>query len=287
MRLEFLKGGMLTTIQDLGRPDGALIGMPYSGVMDRTSFRLANQIVGNPENTAVLEITVIGPKIKFFDQGFIAISGADISPKINGFDIQNNSLYKVNTGDVLSFGQLKIGCRAYLAVQGVLDVPLYLGSKSTYLYSKKGGYEGRALEKGDVLDVQPLLFISQYSNKIVFDDFKSNQFKISKGPEFDMFSLDDIDVLLKNKFQILGSSNRMGFRLSGDKKIEPSKDIISSGVVRGTMQVSNSGELIVLMADAPVTGGYPRIAVLSDLSIDALAQKQIGDKISFCLDQTK
>lgn len=285
MRIEFLKGGMLTTVQDLGRPDGALMGMPYGGVMDRTSFRLSNHIVGNPENSAVFEITMIGPTIKFIDGGYVAICGADITPNINGFDVKNNLRYKVCSGDVLSFGRLKQGCRAYLAIQGVINVPIYLGSRSTYMYSQKGGYKGRALKKGDIIEVLPLVYQACIEKTILDDVFEIDKLIVTKGPEFQMFSQEDIDVILTNEFQILKDSNRMGCRLSGGEKLDPSKDMISSGTVRGTIQVSNSGELLVLMADSPTTGGYPRIAVLLDKFVDVLAQKQIGDKVTFCLQQ--
>ena len=283
--IEILAGGLFTTVQDLGRPSGSLVGFPWGGVMDRRSAKYANSLVGNSSVTALLEITLVGPKIRFEDNRTIAITGADLSPSINNKRIYNDSVITVSKGDVLSFGKTNSGCRAYLAISGGINVPLILGSSSTYIYASIGGYKGRNLKKGDILILHR--FNNDSSNK---RERLSSTRTISSpciipclcGPEYDLFSNELKEQLENTIFNINPQSNRMGYRLDLEKPMHHTiPEIISSGTVRGTIQLPTSGNPIVLMADSPTTGGYPRIANCTEEGTDLLAQCKPGDSIIF------
>ena len=283
--IEILAGGLFTTVQDLGRPSGSLGGFPWGGVMDRRSAKYANSLISNSSVTALLEITLIGPKIRFEDNRSIAITGADLSPSINNRRIYNDTLITINKGDVLSFGKTNSGCRAYLAINGGINVPLVLGSTSTYTYAKMGGYKGRNLMKGDVLNLHA---VSNNSFKKI-EKLSSTRI-ISQpciipclyGPEYDLFSNELKEQLENTIFKINAQSNRMGYRLDLEQPMTHKvPEIISSGTVRGTIQLPTSGNPIVLMADSPTTGGYPRIANCTEEGTDLLAQCKPGDSIIF------
>lgn len=281
--IEVIKPGFLTTIQDYGRPSGGDAGMPWSGVMDRHSYQLVNQLLGMSAMDAVLEIALTGPTLRVDSAVDIAISGADISPKINGELVSNHRVYGLQAGDVLSFGKLNNGARAYVGFSKVIDVPLVQNSKSTYLYSKLGGFYGRALKKGDTLtltepktrkkDAKPSLNpIDIYAPLVV---------QVMKGPEFGLLNQVQQEELMSQIYQVDHQSNRMGIRLSGDPISDPLSGIQSSGIVRGTVQLPPSGLPIILMADAPTTGGYLRVLNCGDDSINQIAQLNAGDSLVF------
>jgi biotin-dependent carboxylase-like uncharacterized protein len=151
MAIKVVNPGLLTTVQDQGRFGMYAIGMPPSGAMDVFSYRVANYLVGNEENAAVLETTYFGPKLEFTDDAVIAITGADAPPKINGKGVATWEGLQIKAGDVLSFDYLRHGARSYLAIAGGIDVPLVLGSRSTYPLTGIGGFKGRKLQVGDIL----------------------------------------------------------------------------------------------------------------------------------------
>ena len=276
-----LKPGLLTTIQDLGRPEGIAQGIPWGGVMDRTSARLANALVANPVNAAVIEIMQIGPVIQFEGSGKFAITGAALSPSLNGHSIENNKCYSFGNDDVLSFGKPEIGTFASLAIQGSIDVPYVLGSKSTYLYAKIGGWQGRALQKDDRIAVKPSVEINTDVTDLPQQDFKK-VLRIMKGPEFEMFTASEIARFLNKPFTVGAQSNRMGFRLENNKIVDRKlEEIISSGTLRGVVQITPSGTPVVLMADSPTVGGYPRIAIVVDEDVDRLAQIKPMEEVFF------
>ncbi|WDV44233.1 biotin-dependent carboxyltransferase family protein [Clostridiaceae bacterium M8S5] len=284
-KIMVLTQGFLTTIQDGGRIGFQQYGVPVSGVMDRYSYRIANILVGNDEEQAVLEITMLGPKLKFTSPEIIAITGGDLSPMINGKQIPMYRSVKVNKGDILAFGELKNGCRSYIAFTGGIDVPIVMGSRSTYLKGKIGGYRGRELNKGDIVDIinydseykVRLLskkHISIYENKI--------DIRVVLGPQNEYFTKHGIDTFLSDTYTITNECDRMGFRLDG-AEIEHinGADIISDGIEFGAIQISGNGKPIIMMADRQTTGGYTKIANVISVDLPKIAQAKPGDKISF------
>lgn len=285
-KVNVISPGILTTIQDGGRYGFQALGVPVSGVMDDLSYRLANILVGNDLDEAVLEATYFGPNLKFDDDMVIAITGADMSPKINGKDVENYKSLEVKAGDSLSFGKLKEGVRAYIAFGGSIEVPLVNNSKSTHTKIKMGGFEGRPLKAKDVLEIKVnekaaggREIPKKYRPKI-------NRFNVIRavlGPQDDYFTERGIHDLFKSGgYQITKEFDRMGIRLKGSK-IEHKKgaDIISDGTVFGSIQVPANGEPIILMADRQTTGGYTKIATVISSDLPKLAQMQFLDKICF------
>ena len=283
-RLHFLKSGLQTTIQDLGRQGVQDLGIPINGAMDKASAQLANQLVGNDANSPVLEITLLGPKIQFEGPCQIAITGADLSAEINGNTIPLFRTINIEHGDVLSFGKPLIGCRAYLAINGKWDIQSWLGSFSASATNTAQTTPDSIIVKDQILEIirgkeQPIIAISESERTSLSIEAP---IKVYSGPEFDAFSDIEKQSFFGDSFTIGQDSNRMGYRLkealSGYSKKE---EVISSGVIPGTIQITNSGQPIVLMADAQTTGGYPRIANVSSNDLDRLAQFKPGDKVKF------
>lgn len=279
------KAGILTTVQDLGRFGFQQYGMPVSGAMDMYSLKLANSLVGNHLNEACLEITAIGPTIEFDSDTFIAICGADMQAQINGNDCEMYKTIEVKRGDVLSFKGLKNGFRTYIAFAGGIDVPVVMGSKSTYLRGKMGGFEGRALKNGDQLQLgknSNKLEIKQISKEHIPEYKKSFIARIIPGPESNYFTVQALADFLKSEFVLSNHCDRMGYRLTGKTIMhKTTSEIISSGIAFGTIQIPPNGEPIIMMADRQTTGGYPRIATIISIDLPYLAQLQAGDMIRF------
>src|SRR5690554_4227484 len=170
-QIKINKPGLLTTVQDLGRYGYQQFGVSVSGVMDHISARLANILVGNDENDGVLEVTMLGPEIEFLDSVVIAITGGDLLPTINKLKINMNKSILVNKGDKLSFSGIKNGCRSYIAFSGGIELPMIMGSKSTFTRGKMGGFEGRALKQGDTLTIgEPKKPLSSLAGKVIQED---------------------------------------------------------------------------------------------------------------------
>ncbi|WP_421978539.1 biotin-dependent carboxyltransferase family protein [Roseivirga seohaensis] len=283
-RLHFLKSGLQTTVQDLGRHGVQDLGIPINGAMDKASAQLANQLVGNDANSPVLEITLLGPKIQFEGPCQIAITGADLSAEINGNTIPLFRTINIEHGDVLSFGKPLIGCRAYLAINGKWDIQSWLGSFSASATNTAQTTPDSIIEKDQILEIirgkeQPIIAISESERTSLSIEVP---IKVYSGPEFEAFSDVEKQSFFGDSFTIGQDSNRMGYRLKEALNCYTKKEeVISSGVIPGTIQITNSGQPIVLMADAQTTGGYPRIANVSSTDLDRLAQFKPGDKVKF------
>ena len=277
------RSGLFTSVQDFGRPQEGDSGIPWGGVMDRHSYFLANELIGNNPLEAVLEITMSGPSLEFTESVQAVITGANMSPMVNAYPIENNKIITLKKGDVLSFGQLKNGCRSYVAFDHKINVPLQLSSKSTYLYAGLGGVNGRALKKGDEIELIERKFVHPRRNSLLkpIDIYSPLIAKAYTGPDFELLTEEQREAIFTTIYQVGKDSNRMGVRLSGEKVSGDIKGIISSGIVKGTVQLPPSGMPIVLMADAPTTGGYLRILNCTDDSINKLAQLLPGDKVVF------
>ena len=276
-----LHPGIYSSIQDLGRAGFAHIAMPIGGAMDVYSATVANQLLRNTSSAALLEMTFGGAQLQFEKEVCICLTGADFNPTINGVVIAMNTVIKVVKGSVLSFGYKHYGVRTYLAVAGGFDTAVVLKSRSFYT----GVTEMSQLVKGDRLLVQPseaIVARTQAKLKVHKEHFSSRMLSVSQGPEFELLSEKQQAVLLQTVFTISNDNNRVGYRLEAPLKnsLQP---ILTSGVLPGTVQLTPSGTLLVLMRDCQVTGGYPRVLQLCETGINRLAQKSTTDRIQFVL----
>ena len=287
MKLVIQTPGAMTTVQDLGRWGSQAIGMPVSGAMDAPALIRGNILLGNPDNSAALEITMMGPAVTFQDgSGAIAITGADLKPKLNGHEVSCWTVHEVKSGDVLTFtGPCGKGLRAYLCVSGGIDVPVVMGSRSTYLKAGIGGLDGRKLQKGDELITgDPGTYTPGMScPESLRPDYSHGALRTVLGPQDDHFKPEGIKTFFTAEYKLSASSDRMGSRLEGDKTIEHVKgpDIISDAIPMGAVQIPGQGLPIVMMADRQTTGGYVKIGVVHALDVARLAQYMPGDAVRF------
>ena len=283
-KIQILSPGMFTTVQDLGRKGYQSSGVPVSGAMDSYSLRIANKLVGNDQGSAGLEITVIGPKIKFLSEQLISITGADLSPCIDGSPVPCWEALRIASGSELTFGEMINGMRSYIAFAGGIDVPLVMGSRSTYISGQFGGLEGRQLKENDVISI-----IDNLEDTDVFhmpDGFTPRAYgsdhsvRVVLGPQRDEFDDEAIDMLLNSTFTISIDADRVGYRLEGVSISHKSgPDILSQGNTLGAIQVSGDGIPTILMADRGTAGGYAKIATVISADIPILAQALPGDEV--------
>ncbi|MDG2194928.1 MAG: biotin-dependent carboxyltransferase family protein [Polaribacter sp.] len=277
--IRVLTAGFYTTVQDLGRIGFAHIGVPVSGVMDGYSAQLANQLLSNDKHDAVLEITFGNATFLFEEEQLICITGANFLPKINDLKVALNVPIQVQKGAVLSFGKQDYGVRTYVAVKGGFKTEKVLHSRSYY----KGVTKGSWLQKGMLLPVEKRSqFVTKTFSSVKINEahFQSNRVCCYQGPEYHLLSEFQQEQLKKITFTISKDNSRMGYRLEESVKNDlPS--MLTSAVLPGTVQLTPSGKLIVLMRDCQVTGGYPRVLQLSNYAIDVLAQKTTGAQFTF------
>jgi antagonist of KipI len=283
--LEILKPGLFTTIQDLGRYGYQKYGVSVSGCMDFFSHRVANRLVGNDDNAATLECTILGPSIRFLGGRTVAITGADLSPHVDARDAPMWQPIEVKQGNVLTFGGCRLGCRAYVAVAGGIDVPRVLKSRATHVRTRLGGLDGRALRKGDLvscLDSQSRARNRVFRSVLAEEILKARALRFLLGPQEDFFTPESIEHFAKEKYRVSSQSDRMGIRFEGRPlKFRGSVDIVSDAVPFGTIQVPSNGQPIVLGADRQTTGGYPKIGVVITADLPVLAQLKPGDELRF------
>ncbi len=279
--IKVIKAGLWTSIQDRGRFNYKHLGVPVAGCMDQTSADLANLLLNNPFDAAVMEITIIGPVLEFQCDSRIALCGADISAKLNQTAISSNTVVNVHKGDVLSFSHLNYGARAYLSVLGGFQTDIELGSRSFY----KGISSQIKLEKGDLLDIIPVNkrgFAKHALVKIDKDHFSTSSMTCLPGPEFEFLTEPQKEILTEQFFTLSTLQVRMGFQI--EEVFENSMQaILSSAVLPGTVQLTPSGKLIILMRDCQTTGGYPRVLQLTEAAINQLSQKTPKQTIQFKL----
>ena len=286
MGIRILKGGMLTTVQDLGRSGYQSQGFSVAGVMDVRSFKIANLLLDNPENEAVLEFTLIGPTLEFTSATIIAITGGDFQPTINGEPAPMYTAIYMNKGDVLKFGSARTGSRGYIAFSSYLDIPVVMGSRCTNLKSRIGGFKGRKLQAGDYIGFRIKrrylpFFLSRKLEPENFDQ-DSTTLRVVMGPQDKKFSKQGIETFLTTEYTVTSEFDRMGCRLDG-AYIAPkeSSDIISDGIAFGSIQVPSHGKPIILLADRQTTGGYAKIATVASVDLPKLVQRKTDHKIRF------
>jgi len=285
---EILAPGILTTVQDRGRFGYGRYGVPPSGALDSFSLRMGNLLVGNPEDEAALEITLMGPKIKVLTEVVVAITGADLQPCLNDEPMEMWRSYVLKKDDILSFKGIKSGCRSYLAIGGGISIPIVMGSKSTNLPSKFGGFGGRALQKGDILaSNSPHLYLTKGGRKLSQEFVpaygKEWAFRVVFGPQDEQFTEDAKETFISSPYQVTPQADRTGIRLAGpviERKPEVSESIISEGVVPGAIQVPGDGQPIILLVET-VTGGYRKIATVITADLHLLGQLKPGDTLRF------
>ncbi|MCJ8010093.1 biotin-dependent carboxyltransferase family protein [Lederbergia wuyishanensis] len=280
MTLKIIKSGAYTTLQDLGRNGWQAFGVPVGGAMDRKAARLANILLGNDENEAVLEMTLAGPTIQFDESAIIAIFGANMSPKRNGKAVEPRKPILVSKGDVVTFGAAKSGVRTYLAVKGGFSHPAILGSKSTNARANMG----RPLQAGDVIPFKHAFSFKHFSWGLSYKletyiNDKEMSIRFVKGRQYDFFEKKDFP---KSKYEVGSSSDRMGYRLTGPKLHSNQKvELITEGTTFGSIQVPPNGEPIILMADRQPTGGYPKIGEVISCDLPRLSQIRPGELLRF------
>lgn len=290
MSVEILKGGILSTVQDLGRNGFQRFGINPNGAMDLAAARLINVLLGNNENEPVLEMHFPASEILFEDDTFFSIGGADFSAKLNNKPIENWRLHFAEKKSVLRFSEKRFGNRAYFAVKGGFEIENWLGSASTNLTAKIGGFEGRYLQKGDRLFFKHRTTDNgrrtntKISNNLIPFYSRFPTVRVIACAEAAFLTQNSLHIFDKENFIISANSDRMGFRLSGNPlDLSDKKELVSSAVNFGTIQLLPDGQMIILMADHQTSGGYPRIANVISVDLPLLAQLGANDKVAFHL----
>ena len=294
--------GLLTTLQDLGRKGYQHLGVGPGGVMDEMSHRLGNLLVGNPEAAASLELTLAGPRLHFEADALIALCGADLSPEIDGRPVPLWRPVRVRAGARLQFGRPRAGARCYLAVAGGFQVPQVMNSASTNLAAGFGGFQGRALQRGDRLETgacphelypgfqdhrlgdtqlfQALDWFAPWFREVSFA--RPATLRVVAGPQWPALTAQAREAFLGATFRVAPQSNRMGLRLQGPVlTLEQPQEMLSGGVTMGTLQLPPDGAPILLMADRQTTGGYPRLGEVASVDLPHAAQLAPGEHARF------
>jgi antagonist of KipI len=282
--LHVLSPGLLTTVQDLGRFGYAHLGVSASGPADSLSAISSNRLVGNGDNYSVLEMALLGGRFEVGCDSTIAVTGADFAPALDGRPLPLYEAVRVHAGSVLSFGSSATGARCYLAIAGGLEIPAVLGSTSTHVTSRTGGFAGRALVKGDTLPlkagatprsrrVDPLLMLQLGNRKLL---------RVTLGPQHASFGEDGQKTLCSQAYIVSEDSNRLGIRLHGNA-IAPIQDanMLTEGVSLGAIQVPPGGSPIILFVEHQTTGGYPKIANVINADLPSVGQLRPRDEIRF------
>jgi antagonist of KipI len=290
------RAGMQTTVQDCGRIDQQHLGVPVGGAMDEMAHRNANMLVGNTDNHATLECTLAGTALQFNSPALIAFAGRDVSAAIDGRAVPAWHAVRVHAGGLLT---ISAGCRTSIAIAGGIDVPAVLGSRSTCLRAAFGGWHGRALRADDVIPIGASTAIGtrmleylesreratgDWSTALTLHPAYSDAptVRIIAGPEQAALTEASLATLWSEAFRIGAESDRMGFRLTGQLlALRESREMLSSGVTAGTIQLPPGGAPIVLMADRQTTGGYPRLGDVIAVDLPLLAQLRPGDHVRF------
>ena len=287
--MEILLPGPMTTLQDGGRYGRQKYGIGPSGVMDQKAYEEANYLVGNSGDEAVLEATLMGPTILFHEDCICAVTGADMKPELDGEAVGMNHPMQIRKGQTLRLSMAAEGCRSYLAFAGGIPVPEVMGSRSTNLKCHIGGFEGRKLEKGDILPLSDRMTDTSYFEEKIKDRKVETtpythdiSVRVIPGPQDDYFTRKGWKTFLTTTYTVSVNSDRMGCRLEGETiEAKEGTDIVSDGIVDGSIQVTAGGLPIILLADRQTTGGYAKIATVVSQDLPKLAQVRPGDHITF------
>lgn len=297
--IHVLKPGLLTTVQDLGRPGYQQYGVVVGGALDAFAARVANLIVGNEDNAAVFEMAQTGPELRFDREAIVAWCGADFAAQIGDEPLPCDRAVRVAAGETIRFGLARSGLRAWLAVAGGLDVPLVMGSRSTYRRAGIGGHAGRPLQAGDDLQVfAPSGWARQILSALGAGRKRATTWTVRpgtmgrpaaagvvravRGPECTWFTLDAQRAFFSAEWTATKEADRMGVRLAGPVlERRQSGDMVSSAVNAGIVQVPAAGQPIVLLPSRQSVGGYPRLASVATVDLRRIAQLRPGDRVRF------
>ena len=293
MSIKIIKSGQLTTIQDFGRTGYRDAGIGPGGAMDAFACRVANYLVGNEDQFAVIEMRFPAPEILFMQDALIAITGADLSASINNDPLPIWRPILAKKDSVLSFKNAVNGSWAYIAVAGGLKLDPWLGSHSTNLVAHAGGYQGRSFQKGDIIkcnenNLNPdniKKLNGRLSEKEIIKIYQpANTIRCLPSVEWERMDEASMDKFQSAEFLMATKSDRMGYRFSGEAmQLKEPEELVSSPVDIGTVQLLPDGNIVVLMADHQTTGGYPRIASVIKADLPKLAQLRPGENIRFTL----
>jgi KipI family sensor histidine kinase inhibitor len=281
--LEILEPGLLTTVQDHGRPGWRRAGVSGSGPMDGPALRAANRAVGSPAGAAALECTVAGPRLRFLATTRFALAGGDLSAVLHRDDlgawpVPPGVPVLARAGNVLAFGARRSGSRTYAAFAGGIDVPLVLGSRSTDLTAGFGGLGGRTLRSGDLIALGRPMTKADHAPAPAVTASSSVTVRVILGPQDDHFGPDALAAFLGEGYTLAAESDRVGCRLQGPRLAHRgAAEIVTDGMVPGCVQVPPDGQPIVMMAGGPTTGGYPKIATVVSADLPVLAQLLPGE----------
>lgn len=289
MAINVIKPGLSTTVQDLGRPGYYHIGIPLSGGMDRFALAAANLLVGNEEGAAVLEAVFMGPELEFTADATVAVTGAELPPKVNGNPVGTWTSFKVQRGDVLSFDYLRKGARAYIAISGGVDVPVVLGSRSTYTLGALGGHNGRKLDAGDTLPIGDGK--GAEAGRTVAENLRRlpeqpTELRMIPGLYWHRITEAAGKHFFEDTWKVAPEADRIGYRFKGGRPLEfvpreppfgagsdPS-NIVDACYPYGSIQVPSGTEPIVLHRDAVSGGGYFMIGTVISADMDLIGQLQ-------------
>jgi biotin-dependent carboxylase-like uncharacterized protein len=289
-RIQVQTPGLLTTVQDLGREGFGPMGVSPSGAADPVSLRLGNRLVGNPENAAALEMTLLGGEFRFPEGGIIALTGSDFGATLHEAPDATRAArlwtsIEVAPGQTLRLGPTRSGARCYLCVNGGIRLRPFLGSASTHLLSGLGGFEGRPLRKGDVLDIGAYsgVFHKRTVAPRVLDRLAPRKtLRVTAGPQADWFPAPVRAVFFESAYRVTEEANRMGLRLTGPSVTAPhAGQMITEGVSLGAIQVPPGGQPILLFVEQQTTGGYPKIANVIAADLSSVGQLRPRDEIRF------
>lgn len=277
--------GLLTTVQDLGRPGFGPMGVSPCGAADPVALRLGNRLVRNDEGAAALEMTLLGGTFLFPQGAIVALGGSDFGATLDGAAVEPWASIQVCPGQTLSLGPTRSGARCYLCVRGGVAVPLFLGSASTHLLTGLGGFEGRALRKGDVLQIGPSAAAHAFRKRSIAPGLAENLsfsgvLRFTPGPQAGWFSDSSLRAFREATYHVGEQSNRMGLRLEGSPVPQMSgREMITEGVSLGAIQVPAGGAPIILFVDQQTTGGYPKIGNVISADLHRVGQLRPRDEI--------
>jgi antagonist of KipI len=284
--IEVRAPGLLTTVQDLGREGFGPMGVSASGAADCIALRIGNRLVGNAEGAAGLEMTLLGGTLFFREAAVVALTGSDFAPTLDNVPVPVWSSVEIRAGQILQVGPTRTGARCYLCVRGGIDVKEFLGSASTHLLSGLGGFEGRALRKGDVLKLGRTsegfrTFRKRNLARRALEKLAPRKvLRVTAGPQSDWFSAETRKMLYAGTYRVSEDSNRMGLRLEGTAITSVTGgEMISEGVSLGAVQITAGGMPIILFVEQQTTGGYPKIANVISADLSSLGQLRPRDEI--------
>jgi antagonist of KipI len=285
---EVLSPGIMSSVQDLGRFGYARYGVAASGALDGFAVRVGNLLVGNDENAAVVETTLMGLRIKVLRDAVVAITGGDLQARKGSELLPLWRSHLVQEGETIVFSGPASGFRSYLAVAGGIQVAAVMGSRSTNLASGFGGFEGRALRKGDILAAEPAKDLMRYADRAFLPEAVPTysapwRLRIVWGPQGDQFSEEGRQTFVTAAFSVSPDSDRTGIRLRGPlvaRKLGLEESIISEGILSGAIQVPGDGQPIIILGET-ASGGYRKIATVISADLPLLGQITPGDEVSF------